>query len=283
MRRLMGVACLLALALAVPAAAQQKWVEAAGVARAEPGEGLGGPGRQAALRAALAEAVQQVALELLMLSETAPGKPPPDPAALAEKAARALGGDPTIYVARFQIREDRGVQPRLLLADPDAKAEYQLVVMAQVDVEKVRQRVGARAVAPPGATEGGTATKAPPTAPAEAAEKAEEKPEDGSFSNFELELEQIASYREYAAVREALLGKLGARQALPVEFSRGRAVLSVESPIPAPALAAALGRALEGQVGVEPLPAAQGASEGRLRLRIRAPLTSSTAPSGLTR
>jgi len=152
-------------------------------------------------------------------------------------------------------------------------------VMAQVDVEKVRQRVGARAVAPPGATEGGTATKAPPTAPAEAAEKAE----DGSFSNFELELEQIASYREYAAVREALLGKLGARRALPVEFSRGRAVLSVESPIPAPALAAALGRALEGQVGVEPLPAAQGASEGRLRLRIRAPLTSSTAPSGLTR
>jgi hypothetical protein len=134
-------------------------------------------------------------------------------------------------------------------------------------------------VAPPGATEGGTATKAPPTAPAEAAEKAE----DGSFSNFELELEQIASYREYAAVREALLGKLGARRALPLEFGRGRAVLSVESPIPAPALAAALGRALEGQVGVEPLAAAQGASEGRLRLRIRAPLTSSTAPSGLTR
>jgi len=138
-------------------------------------------------------------------------------------------------------------------------------------------------VAPPGAPEGGTGTKAPPTAPAEAAEKAEEKPEDGSFSSFELELEQIASYREYAAVREALLGKLGARRALPVEFSRGRAVLSVESAIPAPALAAALGRALEGQLGVEPLAAAQGASEGRLRLRVRAPLTSSTAPSGLTR
>lgn len=275
----MWVACLLALALALPAAAQQKWVEAAGVARAEPGESLGGPGRQAALRAALAEAVQQVALELLMLSETAPGKPPPDPAALAEKAARALGGDPTLYVARFQIREDRGVQPRLLLADPDAKAEYQLVVMAQVDVEKVRQRVGARAVAPPSAPEGSTATKTPPTAPAEAAEKAE----DGSFSSFELELEQIASYREYAAVREALLGKLGARRALPVEFSRGRAVLSVESPIPAPALAAALRRALEGQLGVEPLAAAQGDSEGRLRLRVHAPVASSTAPSGLTR
>ncbi len=276
MRRGLVAVLLLGLVAAGPAAAQQKWVEAAGVARAEPGEGQGGPGRQAALRAALAEAVQQVAVELLTASETTAGKPPPDPAALAERAARALGGDPAVYIARFQIREDRGVQPRLLLADPEAKAEYQIVVMAQVDVARVRQRVGVRAVAPPGSDE------APPTAkplvpePGEAAAS----PAEGGFSSFELELEQIASYREYAAVREALLGKLGARRAMPVEFSRGRAVLSVESPIPAAGLAAALGRALAGEVFVEPVP---GAPDGRLHLRIRAAPVSPPAPRGLTR
>lgn len=254
-------ALVLGLAAADAARGEAKWIEAAGVARAEPGEGKGGPGRAAALRAALSEAVQMVAVELLTASETTPGKPPPDPAAISEKVAKALGGDPSVFIARYQIREDRGVQPRLLLADPEAKAEYQLVVMAQVDVAKVRQRVGARAAPAPEATEA-AATPQP---------EAEKTPE-GEFSTFDVEIEQITSYKEYAAVRDALLGKIGARRAQPVEFSRGRAVFNVESPVPAQDLGRALSRALDGQLGVEPVAGGVAApGDGRLRLRVRAP------------
>lgn len=274
------------LGVAAAAQAQQKWVEAAGVAKAEPGEGKGGPGRQAALRAALAEAVQQVGLELLMASETAAGKPPPDPAALAEKVSRALAGDPSAYVARYQIREDRGVQPRLLLEDPEAKAEYQLVVVAQVDVAKVRQRVGARAPAPAEPAEVPAPTK-PTTAATEAEAAATAAPESGGISTYDVEIDQLTSYHDYAAVRDALLGKIGAGRAAPVEFSRGRAVLTLDSPVPAAQLAGALNKALAGQLSVEPVTPVAGTPEGRLRLRVRsAPVAASgpgPIPGGLTR
>ena len=256
--------------------AQQRWVEAVGVARAEPGEGPGGPGRQAALRAALAEAVQQVAVELLAAAETSASRPPQDPAALAEKASRALGGDPSAYIARYQIREDRGVKPRLLLSDPEATAEYQLVVAAQVDVAKVRQRIGVRAPATPDAEGGGAAKPLTPETLPKAAE--------AGASTFDVELEALTSYKEYAAVREALLGKLGVTRAAPVEFSRGRAVLTLDSPIPASQLAVALGKALDGQIAIESLPSpSPGAPEGRLRLRVRAAPSAIPAPAGLTR
>ncbi len=263
----------LALALAPAAWAEPKWVEAAGVARAEPGEGPGGPGRQAALRAALQEAVLQVAVELLAAAETAPGKPPPDPAAMAEKAGRALGADPTVFVARFQVREDRGVQPKLLLADPEAKAEYQLVVMAEVDVAKVRQRVGARAAPPSGA---GDAAPPSASAPAPGAAPATGP---GEVSTVEVEVEQVSAYREYAAIRSALLGTLGAQSAQPVEFSRNRFVLRVESAIPAAALPAELTRALGAEVALEPL---AEAPEGRVRFRVRSAPLALPAPGGLT-
>lgn len=280
MRRGLAVGVLLAglLGVAGAAVAEQTWVEAAGVARAEPGEAKGGPGRQAALRAALSEAVLQVATGLLAASEAAAGKPPSDPAALAERAAHALGGDPTLYVTRYQIREDRGVQPRLLLADPDATAEYQLVVAAQVDVARVRQRVGVRA-APP-------ANEAPPSAGAtQAAEAPPPEPTPGaSFSRVRLEVDGIASYREYASVRAALVEKVGARSALPVEFRRGRAVLDVDSPVSAADLPAALGRALAGTaVSVDPLPPVTDAPEGEARVRIRAVAPGAMAPGRLTR
>jgi hypothetical protein len=273
-RRAVGL--LLVALLAAPAArAQQRWVEAAGVAKAEPGEGRGGPGRQAALRAALSEAVQQVAIELLTASETASGKPPPDPAAIAERVSKALGGDPSAYVSRFQIREDRGVQPRLLLADPDAKAEYQLMVNAQVDVAKVRQKIGARALPPAEAEPGAVPTKAPtPETP--------EKHDEASFSSFDLELDQLATYKQYAAVREALLGKIGARRAEPTEFTRGRALLALDSPVPAPGLALALNKALEGQLSLEAVPGAAGAPEGRLHLRVKAAPVPLPTPARLT-
>ncbi len=304
MRRVRWLLAALALAsLAQPAAGEEKWMEGAGVARAEPGEGKTGPGRQAALQAALAEAVQNVAVELLIAAETQPGKPPPDPSALRERAVKALGGDPSAFVSRYQIREDRGVQPRLLLPDPEAKAEYQLVVVAQVDVAKVRQRVGARAPAPPAeaaaakpaadpaasrpattpapAKPGGEIAAATPgTAPAPP--PAEVLPE-GGMASYDVEIDQLTSYKEYAAIREALLGKVGASRAAPVEFSRGRAVLSVEAPVVASQLPAVLSKALGGSVVVDPVPAPPGvAAEPRVRLRVRAAPLPLPPPGRLT-
>lgn len=298
-RRILTALALSLVVLANPAAGEEKWMEGAGVARAEPGEGKTGPGRQAALQAALAEAVQNVAVELLIAAETQPGKPPPDPSALRERAVKALGGDPSAYVSRYQIREDRGVQPRLLLPDPEAKAEYQLVVVAQVDVAKVRQRVGARPPAPPaeaaaadpaatrpattsapakpGGETAATAQGAPPAPP-----PAEVLPE-GGMASYDVEIEQLTSYKEYAAIREALLGKVGASRAAPVEFSRGRAVLSVEAPVVASQLPAALSKALGGSVVVDPVPAPPGvAAEPRVRLRVRAAPLPLPPPGRLT-
>ena len=258
------------LALAQAAAAEEKWMEGAGVARAEPGEGKTGPGRQAALQAALAEAVQNVAVEILAAEEAASGKPASDPAALRERAAKALGGDPGAYVSRYQIRDDRGVQPRLLLTDPDAKAEYQLVVVAQVDVSRVRQKVGARAPAP-------AASPKPEAAPAKTEEAS--LPEGGSAS-YLVEIDQIASYQEYAAIRQALVEKIGATRALPLEITRGRALFVVDAPVAATALPGALAKAVGPTI---PLEIAGTITAERVPLRIRTQKPPLPAPSGLTR
>ena len=268
-RRSAGLVLAAALALAGGAYAEEKWMEGAGVARAEPGEGATGPGRQAALQAALAEAVQNVAVEVLAAEEAAAGKPPSEPAALRERAAKALGGNPSAYVSRFQIRDDRGVQPRLLLTDPDAKAEYQMVVIAQVDVSRVRQKVGARPPAP-----------APPREEDVPAPVATAAAVPGGSAAYLVEIDQIASYAEYAALRQALLEKLGAQKAEPVEFSRGRAVLAVEAPIAAAGLPAALAKAAGPGVALE---IAGPVTPERVPLRVRAPGKSPPAPSGLTR
>lgn len=261
------------LAFAGPSGAEEKWMEGAGVAKAEPGEGKTGPGRQAALQAALAEAVQNVAVELLAAEEAAAGKPASEPAALRERAARALGGDPSAYVSRYQIRDDRGVQPRLLLTDPSAKAEYQLVVVAQVDVSRVRQKVGARAPAP-------VAPTPPSKEEAPVAKPDEAPPADGAFAVYAVEVDQIGSYHEYTAIRQALVEKIGATQALPREVGRGRAVFTVEAPVPATALPAALSKAVGPSL---PLEIAGPITPDRVPLRIRPGKPPLPVPSGLTR
>ncbi len=272
MRRAGARAAVLALAGAMvlgaaPALAQERWVEAAGVARAEPGEGKGGPGQQAALRAALREAVQQVAVELLTEAQTKKGGDAPDAAALAARASSALGADPMAYVTRYQIREDRGVRPRLLLADPEAKAEYQLVIMAQVDVGKIRRKVGAGVA--PGPEEEEDAEE--PAGGYEAAAAPAQSGESmGGISSFDVEIDRLATWSDYQAVRDALHDPIGARVE-PVEFTRGRAVFSVASPVPPAELAAALSRALAGRVRIEPVQTGEAPEGDRVRLRVAPP------------
>lgn len=274
MKVLRTIVAVLALGVATASAAETKWYEGAGVARAEPGEGATGPGRQAALAAALAEAVQNAAVELLAAEEAAAGKPPSDPAALRDRAAKALGADPSVYVSRFQIREDRGVRPRLLLADPEAKAEYQMVLVAQVDVARVRQRVGGREPAP------SPKETAPDPAEPRAPETAASAAESAAPTAYRVEVEGIGAYSEFVAIRDALATKLGATRALPVEVSRGKAVFAVEAPLPANGVPAALAKALGSSVPIE---LAGPVTPERVPLRVRAQKPPLALPSGLTR
>jgi len=247
----------LALSAAGAGAEDLRWVEAPGVGRAEPNEVRGGPGYQAALRQALGEAVVQAAVDELAAA-SAPDAP--DRAALEERVRGALGDDPLPYVARYQIREDRGVQPRLLLPDPTAKAEYQLVVMAQIDLARVRGRLGTTPepvydedLLPPEAD----APVAPPTA----------RPARGPRPIL-LTYEDVTSFRDYRTLRDVLTTEAGAEDVVPVEFSRHRATLRLSSPLPPAELAESLARALAGRYRLVALEASD-ATDGPARLRLR--------------
>ena len=99
----------------------------------------GGPEREAALRAALAEAVVQVGLSLVAN---------PDPVATRPRVEAALAGDPRDYTARYRVTEDRGAGPRSVLSDPAVRTEYAVKIEAQVDVTRVRARLVAAGLVP---------------------------------------------------------------------------------------------------------------------------------------
>jgi hypothetical protein len=155
------------------------------------------------------------------------------------------------------------------LSDPEAKAEYQLVIMAQVDVAKIRRQVGAgsssgaEAEDEDEADEIGAGTEAA-AAPAPGGEAT------GGISSFDVEVDRLATWSDYQAVRDALHDPIGARVE-PVEFTRGRAVFSVASPVPPTELAAALSRALAGKLRIEPVLTGEAPEGDRVRLRVAPP------------
>lgn len=169
--------------------------------------GRSGTPRDAALRAAIVEAVRRVALELL----------PADAAATDPEAAvdAALAPDPRAFANRFRILEDRGEGPALLVEEPGVQTEYVMVVQAQVDVGRVRQRLVRAGLLPAG-----------DLAPSQ---------------RLRIVIEDLDGYAGYRAVR-TLLDDLGVRGAVPVEMDRGTAVLEVESRLPASELLAQLVR-----------------------------------------
>ena len=248
LRRALLAGALLAAGLgASPTAAETR--SARGVGAAPASGAPAAPGvRDAAQRAALREAVVQVALGLL--------PPDADPAAARPAVEAAIGGDALDFTNRFRVVVDRGVQPRSVLTDPAVSREYVVEVEAAVDAEKLRARLGKAGL-----------VRAPP--PAEAA------PRSGPI---DLALEGIPSARTYAEVRRALVERLGARSAIPRELAPGRAVLRVEGG-PAPeALLAELAQVLPAGVGLEPLPAE---GEGlRARLLLVAPPPGEPADPG---
>lgn len=237
LRRLALLAAALVLAAGAALAAEERTVEGVGaVAVKGASKPLSGTPRDAALRAAIGEAVRQVALELL---------PQLDPAAIGPSVEQALGDDPRAYANRFRIVEDRGEGPALLVQEPGVKSEYVMVVQAQVDVARVRkslERAGLLA-APAG--------------------------DDAPRERVRVVIESVDGYAGYEAVR-TLLGDLGVRGAVPVEMERGRAVLEVQSRIPPGELLESLVRSAPPELRIEPI--ASDARSLRLRARFLPPL-----------
>jgi len=201
---LAGLALLLA-ALAVaagPAFAAERgdWVRQVRVEGAVevPAAGAGVAGsalRERALRAAVARAVDDVALDLLAASPRVPPE-------FDEDALDAvLGGDPLDYAVRFSVLEDRGLRPRREASGSAAEAEYVVRASVHVDVARVRGRLEAAGLLDP----------PPPASPGRVVE---------------VVLVPVDSYAALAWVREAIESGGGGR-AVPAELARGRAVLRV--------------------------------------------------------
>ena len=228
---------LLGLAGAAGAApAEERVVEGVGAVAVKGGpKPARGTPREAALRAAIGEAVRQVAFELL---------PHLDPAAAEPAVDQALGPDPRTYANRFRIVEDRGEGPALLVQEPGVTTEYVMVVQAQVDVARVRQSLERSGLLAPSG-------------------------EDSPRQRLRVVIEDVEGFASYMAVR-TLLDDLGVRDAVPVEMERGRAVLEVESRMPPEELLASLVRSAPPELRVEPISA--DAASITLRARFIPPL-----------
>lgn len=215
-------------------------LQSVGVAPVLPAKGESGSPRNAAVRAAVARAVESVALALEPKVPAAPDAPAKDPTALDPKLARALGDDPLDYATRYRILEDRGTRPAIFSRESGAEKEYVVVVEVQVDAARVGERLRAAGwLAAP-------ATNAP-------------------SSTQRVVLEGLTDYRALDSVRRLLVERLGARKALPVELTRGRAVLAVDGG-PAPAtLAASLQAAAPPELHVEPV---EAGDDGAITLRV---------------
>ena len=237
---LLGMAVALVALLAAAGGASGAEVRAVEGVGAVPVKGSAKPrtgtARDAALRAAIGEAVRQVALELL---------PHLDPAAIEPAVEQALGSDPRAYANRFRIVEDRGEGPALLVEEPGVETEYVMVVQAQVDVARVRQSLERAGLLAPAAGS------------------------DSPRERLRVVIEDIDGYPGYQAVR-TLLEDLGVRGAVPIEMERGRAVLEVESRIPPRELLDSLVRSAPPELRIEPV--ASDAASLTLRARFLPPL-----------
>lgn len=217
-----AVAALIALlsAGAAPAAAADlRRLESVGVVGIrETGGRLDAP-RDGAVRAAVARAVETVAQDLLPRDFAAGAADAPRLSAssgdLAPGLADVLGSDPFDYATRFRIVEDRGLRDALFSAAADVEQEYVVLVEVFVDVGRIRDRLHAA-----GWIDAASAANA--------------------GSRVRLVVEGLESFAAYDALRRTLLEDLDVRSALPLELTRGRAVLAVDGPYGVEALRDAL-------------------------------------------
>jgi len=225
-------AVLAAFATATAAAAgETRQLESVGAVAIDKQATATEPPHDAAVRAALQDAAQRLALELLSADF--------DPIDAEPAIAEALGDDPFRYATRYRILEDRGERPALFVEDPDVESEYVVVVEAHLDVDRIRQRMAAKGLLAPSG--------------------------EARWVQVQVVIEGLESYGAYAALRRVLVEDAGARSAQPVEMERGRAVLQVVADREANELLEALLAAQPPNLRIVPL----SADSGTLRLRVR--------------
>ncbi len=182
------------LLLAFPAWSEVRRVEVVGVAPAGADAQSGVPVRQRALRAALALAVEGVAMGLL--SDESAAEPALD-------LGRVLGGSPREFTVGYKVLEDRGERRPLLLVDPKVSSEYVLLVEVFVDVTRVERAL-------------------------EAADLRVRRPVEAPSSELRVVVEAIPSYQAYAALCRYLTDQAGVSAVTPAIFEAGRVELRVE-------------------------------------------------------
>ncbi len=208
-----GVAALAWIAVLASAAAAAA-VESVGVAPIT--KDVTDP-REAAVRAAVADAVTNAAMEMLPDDFTPPdGEIGPDGEPISPSAwvEQHLGDDPYVYATRFRIREDRGRRHAMFSGQSDVDYEYVVVADIDLDLDAVRARLAALGLVSPGS--------------------------GGSAQEVRLVVEGLTSYRPLAQLRKALAADRGVRSVVPIEFTDGRAVLAIDADRGAGQLAAGL-------------------------------------------
>jgi hypothetical protein len=120
--RLAAVLLAAVVLAAAPAGAEVRRFEVEGTVPIDPSKPVAAP-RQAALRAALVEAVS-LAAQILVAETTgeqpAPGEPPP-----------VVEGEPSEYAVSYRVLEDRGRQD----------GRYVVLAEVQIDLDRIRERL----------------------------------------------------------------------------------------------------------------------------------------------
>ena len=218
MRQVLGFA-LLMLLVASQAQAEVRRMEVVGVVPAGADAPSGVPVRQAALGAALAQAVERVARELL--SHDAAADPDLD-------LGQVLGGKPRDFTVGYKVLEDRGERRALLLADPEISTEYVLLAEVFVDVTRIESAL-------------------------DAAGLLLASPVEGAGREVRVVVENLPSYRAYLALRRHLMERGGATSVIPAVFDSGRVELRVAVPLAPPELMDRLVVPPPGGLRVEPV------------------------------
>jgi hypothetical protein len=115
-----------------------------------------------------------------------------------------LGKKMVPYTSRFRVIEDRGRRPALFADDPDVREEYVVIVEVHVDADRVQSKLVNAGLIPAGEMPLGR-------------------------NEMLLEVEGLDAYPAYVAFRDLLVGPVGAERVTPVEMSRGRALLYVQT------------------------------------------------------
>jgi hypothetical protein len=249
-----GAAAALAISLAAfasaPIAAQEQKAQAVGVApitEKDPAP------RDAALRNAVRNAVADAAAAMLPANFAPPQPPRGAPEAEREPnawLAEKLGADPFVYVTRFRIVEDRGKQPATLTADRSVESEYVVLAEVALDLDAIRAKMETLGLA--------------------------DRSARGPAREVTLVVEGLTSYAPLAAVRKALARERGVRSVVPVEFTAGRAVLSVDADTDAPGLVDRLTR--RAPEGLRVVVVEQGPSRATVHVDWQPPAPAPAAP-----